>query len=74
VSPKQGDILLRGSRELGFELLDGITEQTLAGAMDFDDAVEVALSMTPGDLWQQDVDAGGAPLGPPSLLLRNTHI
>lgn len=71
MSPRQGDIVLRGSKELGFQLLDAISFAPVAGVMSLDDAIDVALSMTSGAVWQQQVDTAGQPSGPLVQLLCN---
>jgi|ADGO01.1.fsa_nt_gi hypothetical protein len=65
----QGDILLRGSPTRGYELLDAVSHQPLAGWMALEDAIDVALSMTTGAVWQQCLDSDGNPTGPPVQLL-----
>lgn len=70
--PTQGDILLRGSRERGFQLLDYVSGETVVGELDLDDAIDVALSMTAGAVWQQNLDAYNRPLGSPVCLLSST--
>jgi hypothetical protein len=67
--PRQGDILLRGCHDRGFQLLDAISHEPIAGVMALDDAIDVALSMTTGAVWQQCVGGDGRPAGPPVQLL-----
>ena len=71
MSPRQGDIVLRGSTELGYQLLDAISFEPLAGVMSLDDAIDVALSMTSGAVWRQQVDTAGQASGPLVQLLCN---
>jgi hypothetical protein len=67
--PRQGDILLRGCHDRGFQLLDAISHEPIAGVMAFDDAIDVALSMSTGAVWQQYADENGRPTGPLVQLL-----
>jgi len=64
VSPKLGDVLLRGTPDTGFVLVDAVTLQHVAGPLpSLPAAVEAAQRHGAPAIWQQAVDNRGRPLG-----------
>jgi hypothetical protein len=68
--PQAGDVLLRGDVTYGFQLVDAMTHQVLAGPITTLEAVvELARGLGARAIWQQSVDNRGRPLGDPFRLL-----
>jgi hypothetical protein len=69
-TPKPGDVLLRGSLDSGFYLVDPVCDEVLARNLPtIAAAVEVARTRR-AEVWQQHVDFRGRPMGDPFRLLR----
>ena len=68
--PSDGDLILRGCAEHGFSVVDATSGHVVVGPVPLGRAVEVALAHAPGDLWHQRMDARGALVGQPILMLR----
>jgi hypothetical protein len=71
-NPQLGDLVIRGTTNDGFEVVEAITSKRIAGPFQ---TLAVALasartSVDGGAIWQQSVDHRGRPLGDPLLLPR----
>ena len=67
--PTAGDVILRGSMEDGFELIDAMSERSLVRRLgSIAEAVEVARERGAPQIWQQIVDKRGRPMGDPFRL------
>ena len=66
VAPEPGDLVLRGSFDHGFELLDGETMRpVVSGVHSLPMVLTIAKERRPGALWQLNVDDRGRPVGIP---------
>ena len=64
-----GDLLIRGTGESGFLLLEAVTLKPLAGPFEYlGTAVAAARARRPRVIWQQSVDNRGRLLGDPLRL------
>ena len=63
-----GDLVLRGSFSAGFEIVDALTEQHVAGPMQLSRAIQAAKAYGAIALWRQNVDDRGRPLGQPQRI------
>ena len=69
--PTSSDVLLRGSTDGGFYLVDPTTETVIVkGLASIPAAIEAARSHGAAEIWQQHVDFRGRPLGDPFRLFR----
>jgi hypothetical protein len=66
-APQSGDVLIRHSI-CEFELVDPVTDETIARRTTLVDAVRLAANRG-GAVWRQNIDAAGRGLGEPILLL-----
>jgi hypothetical protein len=68
-TPQSGDIVVLGTTSHGYVLVDAISHRRIAGPIVLC-ASAVALARTLGgtNVWQQNVDSRGRPLGEPFLL------
>ena len=66
--PRLGDVVLRGSLSTGFEIVDAITNQHIAGPMQLSRAIQAAKAYGAITLWQQHVDDRGRPIGEPARI------
>jgi hypothetical protein len=68
-APEAGDLLLRGSFQRGFELLDAVTKQPIIdGMLSITRAIAVARARGARALWQMNIDQRGRPFGEPFRL------
>jgi hypothetical protein len=69
LTPKFGDVLIRGDLNGGYEVVDAVTLQPLSSGhcATLDAALTVA-RLRGGRIWQQAVDHRGRPLGDPIRL------
>jgi hypothetical protein len=65
VSPKFGDVLIRGEVGGGFEIVDAVTRDRLSGHVPSLQQAIVIARLKGGRIWQQAVDARGRALGDP---------
>ena len=69
--PVAGDVILRGSIEDGFELVDAVSERSLVrNLLSIAAAVEAARVRGAPQIWQQIVDRRGRPMGEPFRLFQ----
>ena len=69
LSPQTGDILLRGSFDAGFELLDPQTLQPIIeGRRSISEAIAIARKHRASMLWQLNTDERGRTIGEPLRL------
>jgi hypothetical protein len=73
--PKQNQtgraVLLRGDTEHGFQLLDAMSHERLAGPnVSLQGALEAARQHGASAIWQEPVDNRGRPLGEPFRLFK----
>ena len=69
VSPRAGDIMLRGSFDGGFELLDAETMRHVSdGRHSISDAITFARQQGADAIWQLNADDRGRALGEPLRL------
>jgi hypothetical protein len=62
--PQPGDVIIRATISDGFVVVDAITDRVLAGpALTLTYALAAAQRHSRGDIWQQQVDGRGRPLG-----------
>jgi hypothetical protein len=65
-APRGGDIVIRGTSESGFQLVDAVTGKYIAGPFQyFPVAIAAARARRPDTIWQQSVDHRGRLLGEP---------
>ena len=70
-SPTPGDIIVRGSLEVGYTLVDLTTGERISEVFsDLGVAVETALESGAVAIWSQNLDNRGRPLGPPTILIK----
>ena len=69
MTPKFGDVLIRGDVSGGYEVVDALTLTRLSKshASSLDDAIVLA-RLQGGRIWQQTVDHRGRPLSDPTPL------
>ena len=67
-APKTGDLLLRGSNQDGFVVLDAVTREALSTALPILEALAFAKVHGGSRVWQQQLDFRGRGIGQPSLL------
>ena len=67
--PRQGDALLRGDAIQGFNVVDAISLQPIAGRIFSREAAMDVARLYGGAVWHQTVDNRGRPLGDPIRLL-----
>ena len=64
--PKPGDVLLRGSLDCGFYLVDPFTDETIVRDLpSIAAAVEATGGRRAAETWQQRFDVRGRPIGDP---------
>jgi hypothetical protein len=66
--PQPGDLILRESSAGGFEIVDAITDEHIAGPMQLSRAIQAAKAYGAITLWQQNVDHRGRALGRPQRI------
>jgi hypothetical protein len=71
-SPKPGDILLRGSLDAGYTLVDLTTGKPISEGFftELRVALNAALDSGASSVWQENLDNRGRPLGPPTILIK----
>ena len=66
---EHGDLVIRGTTENGYEVVEAITSRHVAGPFErFTTAVAAARARRPHAIWQQSVDHQGRLLGDPFQL------
>ena len=69
MTPKYGDVLIRGDLSGGFEIVDALTLQPLSQQHCSTLAQAIVIArMKGGRIWQQQIDHRGRPLAPPAPL------
>lgn len=66
---KRGDVVLRGSLETGFVVIDAITREFLTSPVSVVEAWQFAQKRGADQIWQQQLDDRGRPLGQPIRML-----
>ena len=62
-------IILRGSFDAGYTLVDATTGEPISGVFtELQDAVTAAVNSGAATIWQEHLDNRGRPLGPPTIL------
>jgi hypothetical protein len=69
-SPTTGDVILRGSIDGSFRVLDAIRKDRVAGPLQLKDAVAFVRRCGARHIFQQVVDERGRPMGDPWRLAR----
>jgi hypothetical protein len=73
-SPTIGDVILRGSIDGAFTVLDAIKRDRVAGPLPLQEAVAYARQHGAPNIFQQSVDGRGRILGDPSRLARAASV
>ena len=68
-APTTGDLLLRGSSENGFAVLDAVTDEMLTTTLPLLDALAFARNHGAHRIWQQHLDSRGRGTSQPLVLL-----
>jgi hypothetical protein len=63
--PKLGDVILRGSAETGFMVVDAVTRKSLAGPAPLEQAIQLAKDSGAIAIWQENTDERGRAMGLP---------
>src|SRR5262245_17239089 len=66
--PNPGDLLLRGSVTDGYELIDAGTRERIASGLSTLEEVVAVARQHGGEIWQQQADRRGRPMGKPIRL------
>jgi hypothetical protein len=64
-APKRGDVLLRGSTESGFVVLDATNRKSLSAPLALREVIALARQHGAKTIWQQHLDERGRPIGEP---------
>ena len=66
-----GDVVLRGSVEAGYTLVDLLTGEPLSEAFsELEVAVAVAIERGAATIWRENLDNRGRPVGPLAILIK----
>jgi hypothetical protein len=66
--PSVRNVILRGSTETGFMLINAVTAHRIAGPVPLQRAIEVARQHGAAVIWQENLDDRGRSLGSPFRL------
>ena len=69
VEPHVGDVILSGSSETGFTLEDAMSRTLHQNLPTLQDAIAAARRHGAREMWQQNLDMRGRPIGEPIRLL-----